>query len=153
VIRYALRCDKGHEFESWFPSFEAYESQHRRQLVACPLCGSTEIAKQLMTPSIGRGGRAAEAPPAEAPAAPTQPVALMAPEEVELRAKLRALRAEMTANSDYVGTQFPDEARRMHAGEIERRSIWGEATAADARALVEEGIEVMPLPPAFEDRN
>jgi hypothetical protein len=153
VIRYALRCDQGHEFESWFPSFEAYESQQRRQLVACPLCGSTGITKQLMAPSISHGARAAEGPAAEAPAPPAQPVALMAPEDVELRAKLRALRAEMTANSDYVGLQFSDEARRMHSGEIERRSIWGEATAADARALVEEGIEVMPLPPAFEDRN
>jgi hypothetical protein len=150
VIRYALRCDRGHEFESWFPSFEAYESQQRRQLVACPLCGSTEITKQLMAPSIGRSGRAAEE---QEPAAPTQPVALMSPEDVELRAKLRALRTAMTENSDYVGPRFPDEARRMHAGEIERRAIWGEATAADARALVEEGIEVMPLPPAFEDRN
>ena len=77
MIRYALRCDKGHEFESWFPSFEAYESQQRRQLVACPLCGSIEITKQLMAPSVARGGQ-----PAGEPQAPTQPVALMAPSGV-----------------------------------------------------------------------
>lgn len=148
MIRYALRCETGHEFESWLPSCEAYESQQRRQLVACPLCGSTGITKQLMAPSVTRGGRALEEPEAS-----VQPAALMSQEDVEARAKLRALRAQLIENSDYVGSRFPAEARRMHAGEVEHRSIWGEATAADAHSMVEEGIELMPLPPTFEDRN
>ncbi|KAA5598276.1 DUF1178 family protein [Blastochloris sulfoviridis] len=149
MIRYALRCEAGHAFESWFPSFEAFEQQRQRGLVACPLCGSAKVEKQLMAPSVVRAGRESPAP---APL-PAQPVALMAPEDQELRAKLQALRTHLTENSDYVGPSFSDEARRMHAGESAHRSIWGEATAEDARALVEDGIEVVPLPPAFEDCN
>ncbi|CUU44033.1 hypothetical protein BVIRIDIS_30620 [Blastochloris viridis] len=144
-----MRCGKGHEFESWFPSFEAFEAQQQRRLVTCPLCGATEITKQLMAPSVARGGREAEPMSAE----PVAPTALISPDDVELRTKLRALRTQLVENSDYVGPSFPDEARRMHAGEIGHRSIWGEATAADARALIEEGIEVMALPPILEDRN
>ncbi|BBF91331.1 DUF1178 family protein [Blastochloris tepida] len=155
MIRYALRCEGGHAFESWFPSFEAYEQQRQRGLVACPLCGSAKVEKQLMAPSVVRAGRAGPAIPAAVPEAapPAQPVALMSPQDQELRAKLQALRTHLTENSDYVGPGFADEARRMHAGESVHRSIWGEATAEDARALAEDGIEVVPLPPAFEDCN
>ncbi|NJL07276.1 MAG: DUF1178 family protein [Methylacidiphilales bacterium] len=151
MIRYALRCEGGHAFESWFSSFDAFEAQRQRGLVVCPLCGSDKVEKQLMAPSVARAGR--DEPVPAPPPSPAQPVALMSPQDRDLRAKLQALRAHLTENSDYVGPGFADEARRMHAGEIDPRAIWGEATAEDARALIDEGIEVMPLPPAFEDCN
>lgn len=149
MIRYSLGCDNGHGFESWFPSSGAYDSQRRRGLVSCPVCGSAEIDKQLMAPQVTRTDRRPEGrkPPAK------QEVALMSPDEHDLRRKLAGLRADLVKNSDYVGDRFPDEARAMHDGEIEHRSIWGEATPEEARALAEDGIEVAPLPPKFEDRN
>ncbi|NNM71248.1 DUF1178 family protein [Enterovirga aerilata] len=162
MIRYALACDNGHEFESWFPSSASYDRQAERGLVLCPLCGSAKVAKQLMAPALGRkgnaAGAAAEPAPAPAnlpvPAAPApQPVALMSEREQAVRAMLRAVREHVTRNADYVGTAFAEEARKMHYGEIEHRSIYGEANAAEAKALLEEGIEFHPLPIVPDDRN
>jgi hypothetical protein len=132
--------------------------------VSCPACGSTKVEKALMAPSLGAGARTRNsvAPsPAEAPAVPdsapgpesTSPVAMMSPQEKELRAKLKELREHLTKNADNVGKKFPDEARKMHYGEIEHRSIYGEATAEDAKALHEEGIEFHPLPILPDERN
>jgi hypothetical protein len=161
MIRYALACDQAHEFESWFPSAEGYEAQVARGLVACPLCGSGKVEKQIMAPSIGRKererGAMPEAGPAPQPQAPEvlapQPVALLSQKEQAFRAMLKAVREHVTKNSDYVGPRFVDEARKMHYGEIEHRSIYGEANPMDAAALLEEGIEVHPLPIAPDDRN
>ena len=165
MIRYALACDKAHDFESWFPSAAAYDAQAARGLVACPVCGSEKVEKQIMAPSIARKDRGpaarrvepeapepsstAPAPPPEAP----QPLALLSEKEQAFRAMLKAVREHVTKNADYVGPRFAEEARKMHYGEVEHRSIYGEANPLDAKALLEEGIEVHPLPLAPDDRN
>ena len=158
MIRYALRCGKDHTFESWFQDSAAFDAQVRRKLVTCPLCNSTEIEKAIMAPRIvGRKGRAKETPapvPAaatEAPAAESTPL-LMA-QERELRVKLKELRDHIVKNADNVGERFPNEARKMHYGEIEHRPIYGEASNEEARALIDEGVEVSPLPLLPDDRN
>jgi hypothetical protein len=163
MIRYSLACERQHVFESWFQNSAAYDRQAARGLVTCPLCGSAKVEKAIMAPSLGRAARkgaaAAPAAPAapETPAAPASeektPVAMVSPEEREVRAKLRELRDHLTKNSDYVGQKFPEEARKMHYGEVEHRSIYGEASAEDAKALHEEGIEFHPLPVLPDERN
>jgi hypothetical protein len=158
VIRYDLRCDKGHAFESWFQASAAYDSQRKRRLVECPQCGSTKIEKAIMAPKIARGRKTIEHEPvaAEAPAAvpeTTSTTPLMMAQERELRAKLKELRDHVTKNADNVGDKFPTEARKMHYGDIEHRPIYGEATAEEARALIDEGVEVSPLPTLPDDRN
>jgi hypothetical protein len=158
MIRYALACDKGHDFESWFRDSAAYDAQARRGLVTCPFCGSAKVDKQIMAPSVGRmdkapAAAAPERPPELAMPSAPQPMTLLSQPERELRAMVKALREHVTRTADYVGKEFADEARKMHYGEIERRSIYGEAKAADAKALIEEGIEVHPLPVVPDERN
>lgn len=162
MIRYALACDNGHDFESWFPSASSFDGQAARGLVQCPSCGSARVEKRLMAPAVGgRGGaRPAEAASPEAaatspapPAGPAQPVAILTEREQAIRAMLRAVREHVTKTADYVGPGFAEEARRMHYGETEHRSIYGEANPVEARALLEEGIEVHPLPAMPDDRN
>ena len=156
MIRYSLRCERGHAFESWFQSSSAYDSQVKRKLVTCPECGSAKVEKSIMAPQIvSRKGRASAAP---APAASTDVTApastpLMMAQERELRAKLRELRDHIVKNADNVGERFPNEARKMHYGDIEHRPIYGEASPDEARSLIEEGVEVSPLPVLPEDRN
>ena len=149
MIKYALACHEGHEFESWFPSSEAYDEQRRRGFVTCPVCASPKVDKQIMAPRIGRSGQA----PAAVTASESQPMAVLSDKEREIRAMLRAVREHVMRNAENVGERFPEEARKMHYGEIENRSIYGEASPADARALLEEGIEVHPLPAVPDDRN
>ncbi len=156
MIRYALACDQGHAFESWFPSGAAYEEQAQRGLVSCPACGSAKVGKQLMAPSIARRDREAAQVPALAeppPAADTAPVALLSERERQLRAMLREIRDHVTKNAEHVGARFVEEARKMHYGETEHRSIYGEASLDEARALLEEGVDVQPLPMIADDRN
>lgn len=155
MIRYALRCARGHEFESWFQSSSAYDSQHKRGLVACPTCGSPEVEKAIMAPRLARKGKPQPATqPMTAPAEDASPTPLvMAPHERELVAKLKELRDHVLKNADNVGKKFPDEARKMHYGDIEHRAIYGEATTEEARALIDEGVEVAPLPILPGDRN
>jgi hypothetical protein len=154
VIHYNLVCDKRHDFESWFPSSAAYEKQEKRKLIACPVCGSTKVERAIMAPNVARKDKSTSMPaPVEQAAEAPQPVAMVSPEEKEFRAKLKELRDHLTANSDNVGNKFPEEARKMHYGETEHRSIYGEATAEDAKALHEEGIEFHPLPVLPDDRN
>lgn len=172
MIRYALACDKAHDFESWFPSSDGYEAQRKRGLVTCPFCGSDKVEKQIMAPQVARKDRDEAARPAARPAeppveaaaeAPPRPpapegaaaktVALLSEKERELRAMLKAMREHVEKNAEHVGDRFPDEARKMHYGESEHRSIYGEATAKEARDLLEEGIEVHPLPIVAGERN
>ncbi|HEX9361983.1 MAG TPA: DUF1178 family protein [Bradyrhizobium sp.] len=160
MIRYSLRCDRGHEFESWFQSSAAYEQQEKRKLVNCPACGSAKVERAIMAPQIvSKKGRDSEAPaPVPAPTASTEVTApastpLMMAQERELRAKLKELRDHIVKNADNVGERFPNEARKMHYGDIEHRPIYGEASPDEARALIEEGVEVSPLPVLPEDRN
>jgi len=159
MIRYSLACERRHVFEGWFQNSAAYDRQAARGLVACPQCGSAKIEKAIMAPALGRTARkgapaAAEAPAAPAPATDEKtPVAMVSPEEREVRAKLKELRDHLTKSSDYVGPNFPEEARKMHYGEIKHRSIYGEASTEDAKALHEEGIEFHPLPVLPDERN
>ena len=165
MIRYSLTCDKQHTFESWFANSAAFDKQVKRGLVACPACGSVKVEKALMTPSLGRSTKKRDVPaehkhqaPAETPAAsgaaeaPT-PVAMMSPQERELRSKLKELREHLVKNAENVGRRFPEEARKMHYGEIEHRSIYGEASAGEAKDLLDEGIEFHPLPVLPDERN
>ena len=148
MIKYALACEQAHEFESWFPSSEAFESQRKRGFVTCPFCDSVKVEKQIMAPSVARTDKALTAPAPEA-----QPVAILSEKERELRAALRALREHVMKNAEDVGKGFVEEARKMHHGETEERSIYGEADLAEARALLDEGIDVLPLPVVPDDRN
>jgi hypothetical protein len=165
MIRYALRCERGHAFESWFQSSSAYDSQVRRKLVSCPICDSVKVEKAIMAPQIARKGRGPAVEPAAAatpevaspeaavPSAPPSSTPLLMAQERELRAKLKELRDHIVKTADNVGESFPEEARKMHYGDIEHRPIYGEASPAEAKALVEEGIEVAPIPVLPEDRN
>ena len=160
MIRYSLRCERGHAFESWFQSSSVYESQEKRKLVSCPACGSTKVERAIMAPQIvSKRGRDIAAPAPAAAAAPAADVAappstpLLMAQERELRAKLKELRDHIVKNADNVGERFPNEARKMHYGDIEHRPIYGEASPDEARSLIEEGVEVSPLPVLPEDRN
>jgi len=149
MIRYSLVCEAGHGFESWFPSSDSFDTQVASGLVTCPVCDSASVCKALMVPSIARGTGA----PVAAPARPDTPTTLIAEPERQLRTMLRALRDHMTASAEHVGTRFPDEARKIHYGEAEGRAIYGEASPDEARALIEEGIEVAAIPVLPDDHN
>ena len=156
MIHYNLRCKRGHAFESWFQSSSAYETQEKRQLVNCPVCGSAEVERAIMAPQIvskkGREVTGAAPAPATEVAPPASTPLLMA-QERELRTKLKELRDHIVKSADNVGERFPVEARKMHYGDIEHRPIYGEASPDEARALIEEGVEVTPLPVLPDDRN
>jgi hypothetical protein len=159
MIHYNLRCERGHAFESWFQSSAAYESQEKRKLVNCPVCGSAKVERAIMAPQIvSKKGRDSAAVSAPAPAAATDVTTpastpLLMAQERELRAKLKELRDHIVKNADNVGERFPNEARKMHYGDIEHRPIYGEASPDEARSLIEEGVEVSPLPVLPDDRN
>jgi hypothetical protein len=162
MIHYNLRCERGHAFESWFQSSSAYEQQEKRKLVNCPICGSAKVERDIMAPRIvGKKGRDRAEPAAPAAAPSSTEVAspnsnstpLMMAQERELRTKLKELRDHIVKNADNVGERFPNEARKMHYGDIEHRPIYGEASPDEARALIEEGVEVSPLPVLPDDRN
>jgi hypothetical protein len=152
MIRYALRCAEGHGFESWFRDSDAYEAQLAAGVVACPVCGSARIEKQIMAPAVAVKddavkGEGARREPAGAP------VVALGEREAALRAMMRQLRREIVENSDDVGERFPEEARRIHYGETDPRSIRGRASAEEAKALHEEGVEFMPIPTLPDERN
>jgi hypothetical protein len=162
MIRYSLVCEKKHDFEIWFKNSADYDKQAKRGLVSCPACGSDKVEKALMSPSLGRSAkksaiaRMAEIePPAAAPAPSEEktPVAMVSPQEKEFRAKLKELRDHLTKNAENVGGKFPEEARKMHYGEKEHRSIYGEASPQEAKDLLDEGVELHPLPVLPEERN
>ncbi len=162
MIRYTLNCDRGHAFESWFQNSAAYDKQAKRSLITCPVCGSPKVDKAIMAPRIAAGSpdEAIVAPrltevaaPAAAPQQAKAPVAVMSPPERELRQKLKEIRDHIVKNANYVGARFPEEARKIHYGETEHRSIYGEASPEEAKALHEEGIEFHPLPALPDDQN
>ena len=157
MIHYQLRCTstaEEHAFDGWYKDSAAFDTLVKAGLVECPVCGGSQVARALMAPAIPKKGRPARnavvpAPPAEAPAAPAPaeaPQAAAGPMPDQLRAMLQKLRAEVEKSCDYVGTEFADEARRMHRGESERRGIFGEASDTEAEALRDEGIEVGRIP-------
>lgn len=131
MIRYSLKCDQGHGFESWFASAAAYDTLAGAGHVVCPQCNSSRVEKALMAPAV------AVTEPEERPlATPT----------TELERKLAALRKHVEETSDYVGRDFAREARAIHAGESPERPIWGEARVDEAKALIDDGVPVAPLP-------
>lgn len=146
MIRYALRCDREHRFDSWFGSSTDFDRLKGAGLVACAVCGSASVEKELMAPSIGSA--VGEVLPPVAPAAPATPATpgpLSQPLSPAEQA-LAELRKRIEAVSDNVGREFAAEARRIHAGEAPERPIIGEARPAETRALIEDGIPVAPLP-------
>lgn len=132
-----LRCQRGHAFEGWFASSEAFEEQHATGLVACPICGETSVTKLLSAPRLNLSG----AKPPEPPSAPNAAVAV--PDSPEAR-WMHAVR-EVMAKTEDVGERFAEEARRMHYGETPERGIRGQASAEEAISLYEEGIPFIGL--------
>lgn len=161
MIHYSLVCERKHDFDIWFKNSADYDKQSKRGLVTCPACGSAKVEKALMTPRLGSGTKKGKrialpdiAPPQPEASPPVPaPVAMISPKEQEVRTKLKELRDHLTKNADNVGTKFSEEARKMHYGETEHRSIYGEATAEDAKDLHDEGIDFYPLPVLPDDRN
>jgi hypothetical protein len=148
MIKYALVCEKNHSFESWFPDSESFDRLTRRGLVACAECDSIKIGKALMAPAVV-GAKKAKA---VVEAAPTD-VALIDERQQRLRDLAKELRQEIMTKTDDVGLRFPDEARAIHAGEAPQRSIRGQATPEEARALLEEGVGVLPIPHVPDELN
>jgi hypothetical protein len=139
MIVFDLKClDEGHVFEAWFGSSGDYESQRRRGLVECPLCGTQRIEKAVMAPRVGAKGNQGTPPDSEGAADPEELKALMI--------AAATAQKKLLATSDYVGDRFADEARAIHLGETDARAIHGRASRAEAESLIEEGIQVAPLP-------
>lgn len=145
MIRYALKCEAGHGFDSWFQSAAAYDSLARAGHLACVVCGSSEVSKSLMAPRV----TSKETPQADAPAKKdpaTQTAPTLSKPQSEVEQALASLRRKVEESADYVGKNFVKEARAMHEGRSPERSIYGEARLDQARALVAEGVPLMPLP-------
>jgi hypothetical protein len=138
VIVFSLRCPKGHEFEGWFANSEAFDSQSSQGKLVCPVCNSKKIEKAPMAPalaaSVGEKKSAGE-------------------EIRKAHQYMTGLRKFVEENAEYVGPKFPEEARKIHYGETEERHIYGEASLKDAHDLIEEGVEVAPLPPDLSEAN
>ena len=134
MIAYALRCHKGHEFDGWFRDSAAFDDQCRGGHLSCPSCNSVRIEKAIMAPAVSgtrkRAGAAAQ-----------------------MRQFATGLRKYVQENADYVGPNFAEEARKIHYGETQERHIYGEASAEEARELIEEGLDVAPLPPDPDSGN
>lgn len=139
MIKYALKCANGHEFDSWFPSAASFDEQSAQGHVACPVCGAADVSKAIMAPAV------AHADKIEA--------RLTRGDEARRRAELRELRRYVMGVTEDVGARFPDEARKIAEGASEERPIRGEATREEAKALLDEGIHILPLPFAPEDVN
>lgn len=137
MIKYALKCADGHKFDSWFQSGSAYDRLADAGHIACAICGSTDVEKSVMAPTIGSSDAQ---PPLSAPAHPAEQA-------------LREMKEKFEKSAENVGTTFPEEARKIHYGESEARLIYGEAKHEDAKALIEEGIPVAPLPWRTEPSN
>lgn len=142
MIRYALVCENAHKFEAWFRNAEAYDEQHARGIVTCPVCNSVSVDKAMMAPAVGK-------------AASQERVSLSIghPQHAQLREALRALREKVTTEADYVGDKFAAEARKIHFKDVEARGIYGEATPDEVASLVEDGLDFMPLPNLPEEHN
>ena len=169
MIRYRLQCPDDHQFDAWFANSAAYDTQATRGLVACAVCDSIKIEKAMMAPNVATKSNnkadrlaAAKVTPPQTDAAEvaaTNSVALTgeaakrAAVAQELVALMRRVRSEVEAKAEYVGPNFAEEARKIHYDEAPNRGIYGEATKRDVVALLDEGIDIMPLPDVPEDRN
>jgi hypothetical protein len=151
MIHYQLRCGGDHAFDGWFRDSAAFDMQVASGLATCPVCGTADVRRALMAPALGKTGRKppeqveARAEPAPAALPETPPVAGgVLPDQV--RALLQRMRAEVEKRCDYVGPAFAEEARKIHAGESEKRGIYGEATPEEAERLADDGIEIAQIP-------
>ena len=159
MIKYALICDQGHTFESWFSNAEGYDTQVKRGFVECPTCQTKQVSKAMMAPAVSTSRRkeaiAAQTAAVTAVAAPepARPVALLDESQQALRAMVRELHEKLTENSTDVGDRFTTEARDMQSGDTPLRPIHGRATLEEAKALIEDGVPVMPLPTLPDERN
>ncbi len=146
MILFELKCARNHRFEAWFRNGDAYEQQAGSGLIACPVCGDSSVEKAPMAPHLLKGrsmpARAAEENPTPLP----EQAAPLDADAAKLHTILKALHAHVQENCDYVGEQFPEEARKIHYGETEARAIYGEANQEDAEALRDEGISFSILP-------
>ena len=142
MIRYELSCDNGHAFEGWFGSADDFGRQQKMALVSCPSCGSAHVAKRLMAPSVSTARKKQQ----------RQELAVQTGQR-EMMTKLREIVSTIRANSEDVGERFPEEARKIHYGEAEQRGLIGRATADEVRDLLEEGVDVAPLPVLPDDTN
>lgn len=130
VIRYTLTCDQDHHFDSWFQSSDAFDALAKAGHLSCAACGSPSVTRALMAPTVAK---------------PSSGDTLSAPASNE-EAAMATLRKHVEENSDYVGSKFAQEARKMHDGDAPERAIYGEASLTDAKKLVEDGVPVAPLP-------
>lgn len=147
MIRYQLRCANGHGFDGWFAGAEAFDKQQRGGLLECPHCGTADVEKALMAPSVSTSRRREKRQPVAAMAQPADP------RRGELLEAMRRLKAMVTENADYVGDRFAEEARKIHYGESDPRGIYGEATGEEVKSLLDDGVEIMPLPSLPEEQN
>jgi len=159
LIKYSLVCAGGHAFEGWFASGAAYDAQAAMGKLECPVCGDRRVAKGVMAPAVKtsvtkkRGGSEVVLAPAQT--APQTPAhgGRTHPDPQKMQQFMAGFRKYVEENADYVGSRFPEEARKIHYGETEERQIYGEATPEEAREMVEEGIDIAPLPPNPDDLN
>jgi len=141
MIRFALHCDQAHEFDVWFRSNNDYEIQYKKQLINCPICGSTAIEKTLMAPSVSTTRKCEQVVTGDEQA------------KTRIRKQLQQLAKSVRENADYVGEQFAEEARKIHFGEVNPRTIYGEANKQEIASLLQDGIDVLPLPALPEKQN
>jgi hypothetical protein len=147
VIHYSLICAEGHGFDGWFRDSAAFDAQADSGLVVCPFCRSAKVSRAVMAPSVARGAAPHAKTGGEKPAAPAQGAgAFLDERHTGLRAVIRELREKIVSTTEDVGEKFPNEARKIQDGEAERRAIRGQASLEEARALIEEGIEILPIP-------
>jgi hypothetical protein len=144
MIVYDLACIEGHRFEGWFGSSGDYEDQRASGLLICPTCGAAEVAKAPMAPAVPAKGNQRQ----EVLAPATRPMANtpLPPEVQQALAALAKVQAEALKHSTWVGDKFAEETRKMHYGERDEAPIHGQASLAEAKALIEEGVPVAPLP-------
>ena len=150
MIRYSLTCEKGHDFESWFKNSAEFDRQQSKRELICPSCGSHKVEKAIMAPSLGSSAAKGDGLPV---AAGEKVLAALDPRRTALMEALREIRKSVTDQAENVGPRFPEEARKIHYGEVEPRGIFGEASVEEAVALAEEGVDFHPLPALPEDRN
>lgn len=141
MIRYSLACEQEHAFDGWFRNADDYDTQKKRGFLTCPVCNSAKVDKALMAPAVSTAKK-------------QEKIALaMNEQQKQLMAQLKDMAKQVRDNADYVGDKFAEEARKIHFGETEARGIYGEASIDEVQGLVEDGVEIMPLPTFPDDRN
>ncbi|HWV22376.1 MAG TPA: DUF1178 family protein [Devosia sp.] len=141
MIQYALQCSKGHRYDAWFKSAAAYDEQRARGIVTCAICGENHVEKAPMAPAVARTDHE------------RVPLSSAHPQAQKFREMLREYRNRVTSEADYVGNRFAEEARKIHFEEAEARGIYGEATRDEVAALLDDGVDFLPLPDLPEEHN